>query len=237
MVRVFPAGLATLSMLFSLSLRAADEGPWSGKVALGYLASSGNTDTSAFNFSSETNFDRNAWHHTLVLRALGSSTDGDTTAEAYRAAYKLKYDYSKRTYVFGLVDWDKDRFSGYDQQLYEALGFGRRILESERHELSAELGAGARQSDLRDGSSADEFVGFASAEYSLKISENSSFDQKFGSFFGSENTYLESISELRAKVVGGIALVLSYTVKHNTEVPAGSKKTDTYSAVSLEYAF
>ena len=37
--------------------------------------------------------------------------------------------------------------------------------------------------------------------------------------------------------MGNVALVASYTIKQNTDVPAGSDKTDTYSALSLEYAF
>jgi putative salt-induced outer membrane protein YdiY len=34
-----------------------------------------------------------------------------------------------------------------------------------------------------------------------------------------------------------LALVASYTVKHNTEVLPLTEKTDTYTALSLEYVF
>jgi putative salt-induced outer membrane protein len=54
---------------------------------------------------------------------------------------------------------------------------------------------------------------------------------------GSENTYFESVTALKARLVGDLALVASYTVKHNTDVPALTEKTDTYTALSLEYAF
>ena len=38
-------------------------------------------------------------------------------------------------------------------------------------------------------------------------------------------------------LVGNLALVASYTVKHNTDVPPLTEKTDTYTALSLEYGF
>ena len=54
---------------------------------------------------------------------------------------------------------------------------------------------------------------------------------------GGENTYLESVSAVSAKLLGNLALVASFTVKHNTEVPVSLEKTDTYTALSLEYVF
>jgi putative salt-induced outer membrane protein len=38
-------------------------------------------------------------------------------------------------------------------------------------------------------------------------------------------------------IVGELALVLSYTIKNNSDVPAGVEETDTFTAISLEYAF
>ena len=74
-------------------------------------------------------------------------------------------------------------------------------------------------------------------DYLLHISETSEFEQKLLTEIGSENTYTESVTALRAKVVGNLALVLSYTIKNNSDVPPGIEKTDTFTAISLEYAF
>ena len=54
---------------------------------------------------------------------------------------------------------------------------------------------------------------------------------------GSKNTYVEFVSALKARVFDDISLVISFTVKSNSDVPQGSKKTDIFSAVSLEYGF
>lgn len=69
--------------------------------------------------------------------------------------------------------------------------------------------------------------------------------QKLAVLSGSDNTYTESVSELKAGIIGNLSLVLGYTWKHNTDVeidtslapPRAFDKTDTYTTVSLEYVF
>ena len=54
--------LATLSLFASVA-GAQDSNQWSGNVALGFLASSGNTDTTALNFNGEVKYEVEKWHH------------------------------------------------------------------------------------------------------------------------------------------------------------------------------
>ena len=54
---------------------------------------------------------------------------------------------------------------------------------------------------------------------------------------GSSNTFTESVTDLRAQLIGSLALVVSYTVRHNSDVLLDSEKTDTRTALSLEYGF
>ncbi len=63
------------------------------------------------------------------------------------------------------------------------------------------------------------------------------FTQKLLLEIGDQNRYTQSISALKATLVGDLALVLSYTIKHNSDVLPGIEKTDTFTAISLEYGF
>ena len=103
--------------------------------------------------------------------------------------------------------------------------------------MNVELGVGARQSELQNGLEEDETILRAGAYYTLTLSETAEFRQSLTTEAGSDNTYIESISALAAKVWGDVALVASFTAKHNTDVPALTEETDTYTALSLEYAF
>ena len=73
--------------------------------------------------------------------------------------------------------------------------------------------------------------------YTWQISETASFGQSFLVESGDSNTFTESVTNLRARLLGDLALVASYTIRQNSDVVQGDFKTDTRSSLSLEYAF
>ena len=93
------------------------------------------------------------------------------------------------------------------------------------------------KSDLADGTSENETILRGDLKYTWLLGENSEFRQNFVVESGSANTYVESVTALSAKLLGNLALVASYTVKNNSDVPPLTEKTDTYTALSLEYIF
>jgi putative salt-induced outer membrane protein len=218
---------------------AAEEetSPWSGKAHLGYLATSGNTDNTSLNTGFEIGYTAGKWQHLLDAQAINSSQDNITTAEAYDVGWKSERNLTERDFLFGQLDWRKDLFSGYDTQFSQAVGYGRRLINTEVHKLNAEIGVGARQADLVDGSSEDETILTGGLNYIWQFSETANFTQDFAVESGSDNTYFESVTAVSAKLVGELALVASYTVKNNSDVPALTEKTDTFAALSLEYVF
>lgn len=222
---------------FAQSCAAEEGGPWAGKASLGYLSTSGNTDTTSYNTAFEVRYTCNKWSHTANGAANGASESEMTTAEAYEAGWKSEYSFTQHDYLFGRINWRKDRFSGVDEQLSESIGYGRKIIDTPVHFLSADVGVGHRSSDRRDGTSESSVIITGGADYKWTFSETSNFEQTIDVESGSDNTYIESVSALRAKLLGDFALVLSYTIKHNTDVPVGSQNTDRLSAVSLEYVF
>jgi len=214
-----------------------EDGPWSGILALGYSAVSGNTDTESFSFDTEINYDGLKWDHTFTGRAIKRDDNDTTTAEAYKAMWESRYKFTERAYAFGLVDYNRNKFSSYDRQIFEIVGVGRRFVDTEKHVFNGELGVGANQSDLIDGTSRNEFTGRISGDYVWSFSENASFTQKLSVSTSSSNTFTQSLTELRTGVIGALNLVLSYAIQHNSDVLPGTEKKDTYTTISLEYAF
>ena len=214
-----------------------DEEGLSGQVALGYLATSGNSDSENLSLNFGGDYYGEVWHHALDGSAIRASTSGLTTAEAYGLSWQSARDLGEKSYVFGRAAWNKDKFSGYDQQIREVVGYGRHFIDNERHELNGEVGAGLRQSDLRDGTSEDESIVRLSMDYTFQVSDTAEFQQLFGVESGSKNTYTETVSALKADVWTNMAIVLSYTIKRNSDVPVGNVKKDTFTSVALEYSF
>lgn len=221
---------------------------WSGSVAAGYVAVSGNSDSSNANFSGTVNYDQERWHHSALATAVGANQDNESSAEAYKAMLKTKYDLTEVIYAFGSAEYNKDRFSSYEHQIFEVAGLGWRVFRTATQELNLEAGLGATQSRLdqpdlpapqltSDERDVSELVGRLGGDYHWHISENAVFSETLASNIGSDNTYIESLTQLKAGIIGDLALVLGYLVKHNTDVVEGTDKTDTQTSVSLEYKF
>jgi putative salt-induced outer membrane protein len=246
------------SMLLPMALLAAaaaaaqdsasqpDAGPWSGSVSGGYLGTTGNSKASSANVTARVEYAAGKWTHTGRAAANLASQRGASTAEAYSVLGRTRFNFAERFYVFGSVDGIADRFSSFEYQVSEAVGLGWNAIRRPKHRLDLEAGPGFRQAKLRDapetplvdeGSNENDVIGLGRLEYEWTISENASFLEKASVTAGADNTFYESISELKAGLVGNISLVLGYIVRHNTDVEPGFRKTDTQTTISLEYAF
>ncbi|MDX1455275.1 MAG: DUF481 domain-containing protein [Gammaproteobacteria bacterium] len=210
---------------------------FAGKLNLGYLASTGNTESSSFVGKLTLAWDLEKWRHAAVASGFSSETDGVTDGEQYRAGYKADRKLGDKNYLFGVVNWENDRFSGIDRRTSEAVGFGRRFLETGSHTLDLELGVGARQTKRTTGEETDETISRFAGNYAWQIAENSTFKQGVAVESGDENTYIESTTELTAQLIGQLDLSISYVIKRNSVVPLDSEKTDTYTSVSVVYSF
>jgi len=233
---------ASLLAVISLDAAAQDAGsstpsPFSGKAALGYIATSGNTDSTSANASLSLRYSLTDWRHGFDLSGVGASTGDDTTAEAYVFKYEGRRSFGEHNFLFTTLDYKRDRFSGYAEQVSETVGYGRRVVDLDRHTLDVGIGFGARQSELRDGTEEDDAIVRGSMDYLWALSETTELEQALVIESGSTNTMTEARSSLRARIVGNVALVVSYRIKLNSAVPEGSENADRFTTISLEYAF
>ena len=229
--------LVCASPLMAQEEEAEEESPWSGNVKLGYLGTSGNTESESLNSGFQLNYNPGDWEHQLTAAALYSQESDVTTAEAYDAGWKSARNLSEADFLFGRLDWRKDRFGSIVEQFSQSVGYGRRLIDRDKHQLNGELGIGARQSDLVDGTDESDTIYTGRLTYTWQLSETASFGQAVLVESGSSNTFTESVTDIRARIIGGLALVASYTVRRNSDVLPGTEKTDTRTAISLEYAF
>lgn len=220
---------------------AADTPPepdhFKGSAELGYLASSGNSDTTSLNAKLVMEYEVEKWRHGFLAQAIRATNADLLTSERYQASAKSDYKFSEHNYFFGVANYDRDEFSGFTRRLSEALGYGRRIVATEKHMLDAEIGVGARQTTLVDGTEQNDNIARLGINYNWAISDTSSFSQTLAVESGDLNTYSESVTAVTANLMSQLALKVSYTIKRNSDVPVGVENTDTYTAVSVLYSF
>ena len=217
---------------------AAESGsPWSGKVTFGFLGTSGNTETTSMNGAFGVGYKTGNWEHALAFNAIQASQNNEATVEAYEIGWNTLWNMSTVSFISGRLDWRKDRFAGVPEQFSQTVGYGRRIIVSGAHTLNGELGGGARQSETADGTRNNDVILRGSMYYKWQFSETANFTQDLVVEAGESNTFIESVSAVSAGLIGNVNLVASYTIRNNSDVPDTTKKTDTRTAIALEYNF
>jgi putative salt-induced outer membrane protein len=213
---------------------------WSGEIDVSYLNLSGNTEETTSSGSVHLVRTRDQWEYIIHGDGLSSKKDDDRTAEKYYAYNKLTYNFSEKSYYFGLVTYTDDHFSGYDYQAAVTAGLGRNLLSTDDMTWDVEAGIGYRESILDDGVAGDdesETIARLATTYTWKVSDSSDFSQYLATEVGEENTISYSETALKVKVNSSLAIKLSYKVKYTEEVPITTKHADTETLVALSYSF
>lgn len=210
---------------------------WKSQAELGFVKTSGNTKTSSTNIKFDVTNEREKWRHNVHLEGYSTETDGITSAERYQFSEKSDYKFNEFDYLFFRTDYDKDRFGGFEYQATFSLGYGRRLLNKDTMTFDVEIGPGIRYSKVEFFETEKESLLRVAAKYNWDITESSKFTQELAYDEGEELTVSKSITTLQANIQSNLAMKLTHTVKHNSVVPLGAKKTDTETAVTLVYLF
>lgn len=225
-----------------------DDEKWKSNIEFGYVATSGNTETTSLNGGFSINFEEKNWRHSLDIKAVfGSAQDSDTSeietnAEKYFIEGKTDYKYSEKSYGFVLANYENDRFSDNDYQTSLSAGRGHIFSMSEQSNLKLEVGVGYRETKKKVivsvvEESISETIFRVAGNYSWDITKTSKFEQKISSDIGDDNTVTKSYTGLSASVAENLALKLSLTATHQSEVTLATDKLDTVTAVTLVYNF
>ncbi|HEB81423.1 MAG TPA: DUF481 domain-containing protein [Gammaproteobacteria bacterium] len=235
-------------MATSAVATAADEkkdSPWKTTAELGFISTTGNTETKTTTGKLDTVYEVEKWRHTGHLEGYGQQSKDTNTdemvvsAERYEASGKSDYKFTERDYAYGLVKLIKDRFSGFEYENTLGLGYGRKVIKDPAMQLDLEIGPGARfyREDIADAESKNEATLRLSGNFWWAITENSKFLQELLTEIGEEFTASKSVTGLQANINKTLAMKFTYTVRHKTKVPVGTEKTDTEAAMTLVYNF
>jgi len=152
--------MGLILILMPLPLLAQTESPWSGEGELGFLMTSGNSETESVNARLDLNYETARWRHNGHMAALynaeeteseSGETEMETSAEKYLVSAKSGYKFTENNYAFLTGTYEDDRFSGYDYQTSVSAGYGRRVVKTERMLLEMEIGPGYRYNRLNGG--------------------------------------------------------------------------------------
>jgi len=243
--KIFPIIACLSAGISSITAQAAEEviAPvWSGEAELGFINTSGNTDTRNFNGKFNLIHDIQPVKTMLKLEALTGEENGTLSKERYNAELKSDYTLGEKDYIVSLLSYEDDRFNGFEYQSVLSVGYGYYIWKSKKGHFDIEVGPGYRRTslDIRNDEGdklKEEVIGRLALDFSVDISENATFLEVATVEAGEFGTVYKSIMGLQSTLVSTLAMKINYEVKYTDTVPEGTKKMDTTVGATLIYGF
>lgn len=243
--------IITLSSLISLNTAAKTcndtpqlKSPWDGtNASINGNINTGNTNAKNIGSALNIAYAKNRWTWVGQAQSQWAKSNGTLNKEKYYFSAQGNYAFNqaKSEFVFGQSNVTFDTFSPYAYQLVIAGGYGRDLYKSDTTVFSMQVGPGLRRNKDR----ATEVTGTRSilttaTHLSWKLSAAGTITQNIRFDYGSPYDYLQTVTAFTNKIVGNLALQVSYQTDYYTSIPPAStntEKLDTTTAISLVYNF
>jgi putative salt-induced outer membrane protein len=210
---------------------------WSGKAEVGGYLTTGNSDTAGGTAVLDLNREGLRWRQKFHAQADYQSNQNITTREHYLASYEPNYKIDDRAYIYGVAQYEADRFLGYFNRYSTSVGAGYSVIKTAGTKLDLELGPAYRYTEFTDDTEQSSIAARGTANFSIRILSGLSVSQVASAYVQRFNSTLSGTTSINAKLIGPLSAALSYSVQYESEPPIGSVSTDTTSRASLVYSF
>lgn len=221
--------------------------PFTMDGEFGFIMTTGNTETTSVKGKLSAHQELDQWSNDYLIDVLykkdevavsATEVENQTTAQKWFASgqgnYKLENP-DHRLFVFG--SYEDNRFSSYDYQSTAAVGWNQRLWETETSKLEYSIGPGYSYAKTKAGEKENGLIVRGALDYEWKVSDTATFKQVISTEVGSDNTKSKSETSLSAKINGSLAMKISLTLDHNSDVDSNKENLDTQTAVTLVYTF
>ena len=211
--------------------------PIKGDAELGFVASSGNSDTQTINAKLKLITENKGWAHQGSFTAFNNASSGTTTAEKYAIALQSDRKLDERSSIYMIATHEEDHFSGFEYQSTAGVGYGYKVIDNDERSLTLEVGPGYRINAVTDGDKQNEVTLRVGEIYSWKFSETAEFNQHLTIEGGDENTITHFGASVKSALTGSLALKVGVDIKLTDKVPAERDDTDTETYATVTYSF
>jgi putative salt-induced outer membrane protein len=210
---------------------------WTGKASLGGWLTTGNSQNVGVTGVLDLDREGLRWRHKLHLQADYQESSHVTSREHYLASYEPNYKVDERSYIYGNLQFESDRFSGYYNRYSTSVGAGYTAIKNPRMRLDLELGPAYRYTSFTDDTVENNIATRGSIDFSWKLNSSISLTQKADAYLERYNSTVSGTSALNAKLFGPLSAQVSYNFQYESMPPVGSVSTDTITRASLVYTF
>ncbi|NLR70199.1 DUF481 domain-containing protein [Novosphingobium sp. ERN07] len=218
---------------------SADGAPvkWSGEGEAGAFVNTGNAPGIGLVGGFKMLVEGENWRIGTNARADYQETNSVVTREQYRFSAEPNYKFDERGYLFGLGQYEQDRFQGFASRYSVSGGLGYSVLKSDSARLSVKAGPAWRVTEPVAAARESVVAGLASMEAKVKITPSLEYSQDASIYSDATGSTFYTLAALDSKLIGKLKARFSYMVQHETAPELGRLGTDTTSRLSLVYGF
>lgn len=187
--------IKVLLFLFAVGFTTSIEASGSFKLG-GSLVES--TDSLTLSSSFKQKWEKDKWQHDLAGTFNYQTDEGDETTNRYYLSGKSIYTILPKHYTFVLASVDENKFRNDRQRIISALGYGYKLLRTDRMKASNEFSFAHLESDLKS-----EAIWRNSFWFTYKITDNVDFVNKY---LVENNEYTRNETNLTYNFDNGVTL-------------------------------
>lgn len=234
--------VSTLLLASVWSVNADDEDKkkykWSGSGQLGFTSTTGNSNADNITAGLAIKAESNKTISEISLSILQASADGIDTADRFIVTSKTGYKYNKKNYFYYGSRYENDNFTGFDYVMSSGVGWGYKFRDTDKMRFITELGVGYKIEALdldRSENAGAAFLG--KINYMQQITATTRFENLTTIESTSVNTFIQNDAGFSFKVSDKFKVKLAHQFRHNTDVPANIKNSDSLVSANLVYDF
>ena len=210
---------------------------WSGEGELGAFVSTGSAPGSGFVGRLTLVGEGRKWRVATSGRIDYQKTSDVVTRNQIRLTLEPNYKFNESGYVFGLGQYEADRFQGFTSRYSLSGGLGYNLLEEEGSKLSVRGGPAMRVTQQVEGSLERTFSAVALADLKLRLSPTLNYSQEASAYFDAVRRTFYTLAAIDSQLTGKLKARVSYTLQHETGEGDIRTLTDTSSRLTLVYGF
>lgn len=210
---------------------------YSGEGELGAFTTTGNAPGIGLAAGLKLTAEGEDWRLGLLGRADYQETSNVVVREQYRVSAEPNYKFDERGYIYGLGQYEQDRFQGFHARYSLSGGVGYSVLTGENAKLSVKAGPAWRYTRLVTGMNESVLAGLASVDIKLKLTPTIQLTEAASAYVDEQRSTLFSVAALDSQLIGKLKARLSYTVQYESNPALGRAPTDTTSRLTLVYGF
>jgi putative salt-induced outer membrane protein len=214
--------------------------PWKGTdMGAGYVANTGNSTSKNANASVNVKYTIKPWvySNTTTWGYAGSNAKGET-ANRFYTQFQARYYVTEHSFLYGLANYTKDHFNGYDYIYSESVGYGYRIAMPKTMTWDVYAGPDARQARSTSTQDKQTALGvLVGSGYVWAFTKGNKLKVGLLSNINKDNAHTVAKIALITTVYKSLALQLGYQWRHDSKPQSAKSHVNTITTLQLVYNF